>query len=90
LNNTQITKLLLKIASKNLTLNSKVQIKYIKDRPGHDLRYALNSNKIRKELKWKPRTSLNAGLTKTLQWYLDNKEYFNTLKKKDIIKRLGI
>ena len=90
LNNTQITKLLLKIASKNLTLNSKVQIKYIKDRPGHDLRYALNSNKIRKELKWKPCTSLNAGLTKTLQWYLDNKEYFNTLKKKDIIKRLGI
>jgi len=90
LNNTQITKLLLKIASKKLTLNSKVQIKYIKDRPGHDLRYALNSNKIRKELKWKPCTSLNAGLTKTLQWYLDNKEYFNTLKKKDIIKRLGI
>ena len=90
LNNTQITKLLLKIASKNLTLNSKVQIKYIKDRPGQDLRYALNSNKIRKELKWKPHTSLNAGLTKTLQWYLDNKTYFNTLKKKDIIKRLGI
>jgi dTDP-glucose 4,6-dehydratase len=90
LNNTQITKLLLKIASKNLTLNSKVQIKYIKDRPGHDLRYALNSNKIRKELKWKPHTSLNAGLTKTLHWNLDNKAYFNTLKKKDIIKRLGI
>ena len=90
LNNIQITKLLLKIAAKNFTVNSKVKIKYIKDRPGHDLRYALNSNKIKKELKWKPFTSLEAGLTKTLKWYLNNKSFFTTLKKRDITKRLGI
>ena len=89
LNNIQITKLLLKVASKYLILGPNVKIKYIKDRPGHDLRYALNSNKIKKELKWKANTNLNNGLIKTFLWYFNNKKYFNTFKRKDIIRRLG-
>ena len=89
LNNIQITKLLLKVASKYLILGPNVKIKYIKDRPGHDLRYALNRNKIKKELKWKANTNLNNGLIKTFLWYFNNKKYFNTFKRKDIIRRLG-
>ena len=89
LNNIEITKKLLKIASKYFQIGSNVKIKYVKDRPGHDVRYALNSNKIKNNLKWKPKTSVNNGLKKTLLWYLNNKTYFKKLKKKDIVKRLG-
>ena len=89
LNNIQICKHLLKIAKSFAALKSKVKINFVKDRPGHDLRYALNSSKIKKKLKWKPRTSLNKGLMQTFSWYLNNKNYYNSLLKKDIIKRLG-
>ena len=54
LNNIQITKLLLKVASKILKIKSNVKIHFIKDRPGHDLRYALNSKKIKNKLNWSP------------------------------------
>jgi len=89
LNNIQITKMILRIASKHMEIGSNVKIEYVKDRPGHDLRYALNSNKIKKKLGWKSTTIINTGLKKTFLWYLNNKTYFNKLKKKDIIKRLG-
>ena len=89
LNNIQITKMLLKISKKFLIIGPAVKIKYVKDRPGHDLRYALNSNKIKRQLNWKSTTSINQGIKKTFLWYLNNKRYFNKLKKKDIIKRLG-
>ncbi len=69
---------------------SKSKINFIKDRPGHDFRYALNSNKIFNELKWKNKTSLQEGLYKTVNWYLKNKNYYKTLNKKDIEKRFGI
>ena len=59
------------------------------DRPGHDIRYALNSNKIRKELNWKPKISFAKGIKLTFNWYNDNKKYYKTLSKKDILKRLG-
>ena len=89
LNNLQICKTLLKM-SKNL-INKKIntQIKFVKDRPGHDLRYALDSNKIRKKLKWKPKTTFKDGIRKTFKWYLNNNNYYKTISKKDIIKRLG-
>ena len=61
----------------------------MKDRPGHDFRYALNTNKIKKKLKWTAKIKIKKGLENTFQWYLNNKKYFNLLKKKDIIKRLG-
>ena len=72
-----------------IKVKSNVKIKFVKDRPGHDIRYALNSSKIKKELKWKPKTSFNKGLMQTLKWYLNNKNYYKSLSKKDIIKRLG-
>ena len=64
-------------------------IKYVKDRPGHDVRYALNSNKIKKKINWVANTKVKKGLENTFQWYLDNKKYFNLINKKDILKRLG-
>ena len=67
-----------------------MKVIFVKDRPGHDLRYALNSRKIKNELKWSPKTSLNVGLKKTFLWYLDNKKYYSSISKKDITKRLGI
>jgi dTDP-glucose 4,6-dehydratase len=47
-------------------------ITYVKDRPGHDLRYAINSNKIRRDLGWKPEENFDSGIQKTVEWYLDN------------------
>ena len=89
LNNIQVTKELLKIAKKTIKVGKKVRIKFIKDRPGHDKRYALNSKKIIKELNWMPKTNFNKGLTLTFEWYKDNKNYYKYLKKKDITQRLG-
>jgi len=88
-NNIEITKNLLDIAKKYLKIGRKVKINFIKDRPGHDLRYALNSNKIIKNLNWKPLINSKKGLEKTFLWYLHNIQYFRTIKRKDIIKRLG-
>ena len=89
LNNIQICKTLLKISKKINVVKKNVKIKFVKDRPGHDFRYALNSNKIKKELKWKPKTSFEKGILDTFNWYLDNKKYYTSLSKKDITKRLG-
>ena len=89
LNNLQITKYLINIAKKHISIGNKVKIKFVKDRPGHDLRYALNSNKIKSKLKWNPKTKIFDGLNKTFLWYYNNQKYFKNLKKKDITKRLG-
>ena len=51
------------------------QITYIKDRPGHDRRYAINADKIQQELGWKPLETFETGLLKTVQWYLDNAQW---------------
>jgi len=89
LSNLQITRLLLKIAKKYILIGKKSKIIFIKDRPGHDLRYALNSSKIKKEIGWRSRIKLSQGLEKTFKWYLNNKQYFKSIRKKDIINRLG-
>ena len=90
LNNLQITKELLKISKSIMKIGSKVKIKFVKDRPGHDLRYALNSRKIKKKLYWKPKTSFKVGLKNTFLWYLNNIAYYNKIPKKNIVKRLGV
>ena len=90
LNNIQITKALLKIAKNFIHIGNNVKIKYIADRPGHDQRYALNSNKIKKKLNWKPQIKFDNGLKETFLWYLNNKKYYSSLTKKDIVKRLGL
>ena len=89
LNNLKITKCLIRIAKSKLEIGKNVKIKFVKDRPGHDLRYALNSNKIMKNLKWKPKVSILKGLKKTFDWYLKNPNYYSKLKKTDITRRLG-
>ena len=65
-------------------------ITYVKDRPGHDLRYAIDSTKIKKDLGWKPKTSFIKGIENTFDWYFKNKSYYSLLKKKDIINRVGL
>ena len=89
LNNIEICKNLLKIAKKNIKIGKKVKINFIKDRPGHDKRYALDSSKLIKKLKWKPKTNFLNGINDTFKWYLNNKKYYRSLSKKDITSRLG-
>ena len=75
---------------KKVNIGKNVKIKFVKDRPGHDFRYALNSNKIKNELKWSPKTKLSSGIIKTVNWYLENINFFKSIKKKLFIKRLGV
>ena len=89
LKNLEICKSLIKISKNLYSLDKKVKINFIKDRPGHDVRYALNSNKIKKKLQWKPKTSFKKGIRLTFEWYKNNQEYYKSLSKKDIVKRLG-
>ena len=88
--NLEICRKLIGIANKNKKLGKNVKIKFIKDRPGHDIRYALNSSKLKKELKWKATTNLAEGLKKTFTWYANNEMYYKSITKNDIIKRLGV
>ncbi len=71
LNNIKIINMLKRKYNKISYKKSNSKIKFITDRPGHDLRYALNSSKIKK-LGWKPKTNLNDGLKYTIEWYLKN------------------
>ncbi len=89
LTNLQVSRELIKISKSIKELNNKVKILFVKDRPGHDFRYAINSNKIRKKLKWYPKTNFRQGIKLTFEWYNKNKKYYNSLSQKDIIKRLG-
>ena len=89
LTNIQIIKLLTNIAKEYIKIGKNVKIQYVKDRPGHDFRYALNSNKIKNKLNWKPKFEIISGLKKTFLWYYLNQSYFKNIKKKDITKRLG-
>ena len=88
--NLDISKKLLKIANNKIKVGKNVKIEFVKDRPGHDIRYALNSSKLIKELKWKPKTNFESGLKKTFEWYLNNLGYYKSLNKNDILKRLGL
>ena len=89
LNNLQVSNELLKNSKKIIKLGKKVKINFVKDRPGHDIRYALNSNKIKKKLKWYPKIKFSKGIRLTLNWYFENKSYYKSLSKKDILNRLG-
>lgn len=66
------------------------QITYVKDRPGHDMRYAIDPTRIATELKWRPSVTLDEGLEKTVQWYLDNEEWWSALQNRPGVgERLG-
>ncbi len=91
INNLNLTKFLLKIIkSKKIFIGKKVKIKFVKDRPGHDFRYALNSKKIRKKLNWNPEIKFSKGLEKTFDWYYENNGFFKIFSKKKFFKRLGL
>ncbi len=67
------------------------QITFVKDRPGHDHRYAIDATKIRNELDWQPSISFEEGLKQTVHWYLTNQEWWRPLMKKNHFgKRLGL
>ncbi len=85
-----IKKLLKIIKNKKIKIGKKVKIKFVKDRPGHDFRYALNSKKIIKKLKWRSKVKLNLGLSMTIDWYLKNKKFISSISKKNYNKRLGL
>ena len=58
---------------------SKKLITFIKDRPGHDKRYAIDASKIKNELGWEPSLQFDEGLSKTIDWYLNNKSWINNV-----------
>ena len=90
LTNIEIAKILLKIAKKKFNINTTSLIRYVKDRPGHDIRYAIDSGKIKKDLNWHPKTEILDGLEQTFSWYLKNLSYYKMLNQKDINLRFGL
>lgn len=67
------------------------QISFVADRPGHDARYAIDPSRIRKELGWSPTVTIEEGLEKTVQWYLDNENWWRALQdRQGIGERLGV
>jgi dTDP-glucose 4,6-dehydratase len=65
-------------------------ITFVSDRPGHDLRYAIDPGRIRDELGWRPSVTLEQGLEKTVQWYLDNEDWWRALQSREGVgTRLG-
>jgi dTDP-glucose 4,6-dehydratase len=73
--NIEIIKLVLNYLDKPESL-----IKYVKDRPGHDRRYAIDSTKIQNELGWKPKYTFENGMEDTVKWYLNNKEWWDKVR----------
>ena len=89
--NLNLTKLLIKIVKKKkISIGKKVKIRFVKDRPGHDLNYSFNSFKIKNKLKWRPKKTFKKGLEDTVDWYLNNAKFFNYFSKKIFFKRLGL
>jgi len=56
-------------------------ITFVKDRPGHDFRYAIDASKLKKEIGWEPKESFNTGIQKTIEWYLKNEEWWKTIQE---------
>ena len=91
LKNIDLVKNILKICKKiNIKIGKKTIIKFVKDRPGHDFRYALDNKKILKKLKWKSKIKFDEGLKKTIMWYLNNKSFFSKIAKEKYENRLGL
>lgn len=80
--NIDLIKLLCKLMDKKLSRvngTSEKLITYVKDRPGHDLRYAIDASKINNELGWSPSLTFEEGLSKTIDWYLKNNDWLNNV-----------
>ena len=72
--NLEVVKTILKALNKPESL-----IKYVKDRPGHDMRYAIDPTKLETELGWKPKYNFDTGISQTIEWYLNNKEWWQNI-----------
>jgi len=84
--NIDLVKLLCQLMDKKLGRpagTSEKLITYVKDRPGHDLRYAIDANKINKELGWEPSVTFEQGLERTIDWYLENQEWLHNVTSGD-------
>jgi dTDP-glucose 4,6-dehydratase len=68
------------LAPKKLQHPRRELITFVKDRPGHDRRYAIDATKLKKELDWTPKTNLESGLRKTIQWYMEHSDWVNRVK----------
>ena len=91
LQNIDLVKKILKIfKNMKIKIEKKSKIKFIKDRPGHDVNYALNSKKIYKNLNWKPKIKFEDGLRETIRWYLNNRNFIKSVSKRNYEKRLGL
>jgi len=75
--NLEITEIILNQLGKPSSL-----IKYVEDRLGHDRRYAIDSSKIQQQLGWEPKMSFEKGITQTINWYITNKDWINSVKAK--------
>jgi dTDP-glucose 4,6-dehydratase len=87
--NIDLVKLLCSIMDKKLgrTQGTSVNlISYVKDRPGHDLRYAIDASKINKELGWKPSVTFEQGLERTIDWFLSNETWLNNVTSGEYAK----
>ena len=66
-------------------------ITFVTDRPGHDLRYAIDASKLEREFGWRPLETFDTGIEKTIRWYLDNEWWWRPLRKKVYAgERLGV
>ena len=89
--NIDLVKKLIELCKKQkIRLGANSKISFIKDRPGHDFRYALNSNKIKREVNWRNKTNINNGLNQTIKWYKNNKKFLKKTSSKIFTKRLGL
>ncbi len=89
--NIDLVKKIIKVfKSMQFKIGSKTKIKFVKDRPGHDFRYALDNRKIFKKIKWKPKIKFDQGIKDTIQWYIKNKNFLNSISKKSYDQRLGL
>ena len=79
--NLEVVKTVLKILGKSEDL-----IRFVKDRPGHDMRYAIDPTKIRNEPGWYPETTFEEGIKKTIQWYLENRAWWENIMNGDYVK----
>ena len=57
-------------------------IRFVEDRPGHDVRYAIDPEKAKRELGWSPRISFDVGLRRTIEWYLENPKWLECVRAK--------
>lgn len=90
--NLEVVQLLCEILQelKPQTNRYKDLITFVKDRPGHDRRYAIDASKIERELGWKPQETFESGMRKTVQWYLDNKQWWQRVLSCDYqLTRMG-